>query len=1008
MKKIILIASLILLSRTFNSNAQITAVASGNWSNPLIWSTGLVPAATSNVLIGGGFSVIVDGTDSCLNLILGDGTNPGTLSFNANTNLFLLGPLTVGNGTSEGNMSMSNGGTLTTSSLITANAGTWIPGTGTIALTGSSTLPALFFTSFYNLTCIADTINLGMGITVNGTLSLNEANLVLGNDNLTILNTISLTGSVLSGTGEIIIGSSTAYAYIYTDSSTTTSVISAPISLVDTHIQGHVILSIAAGNVPSSGPDLSITSVISATSNRCVLTKADAGILALSGASTFQGGFELCQGVLYINNEKALGKGYFSIDCSGGQLIDNTSGNPITLSGIAGVQADVNFSFIGTNPLNLGASTFNLAGSINITTIENKFTIAGPISDFGTGSSISKDGEGTLLLSGLNTYSGGTTLLAGELDINDTSALGTGSFTIGSGSIIDNTSGSAITLSTNNSQTWNGDFTFRGSNNLNMGTGAITLDSSLTITVNADSLMEAGAISSVSKDLTISGAGILAFGVNPVSLNNLTIDSGSLVSTTGDLILSGNFKNSGAFASNKGTVIFSGTSNQSISGLAAFNNLSMANASGLSLTSNELINGTLNFTSAGLIFIGSNNLVLSGLAQITGSGNTAYVVTNESGYLTRDWTAPGTFTYPLGDSAKNSDYSPLTVTLTSGTFTGNPRLSVQCINKKDPNNGSSVDLLNRYWNVQTDTSVIHNYNCNLKGTYLPGDVTGVEAGIASGLWIERLPWTKFSMVDDVNHQVSASAVGYPSFDLSGISLQNPYVSISPIKVCINAPEISAVTEGDDPMLTYLWNTTASSPSINAVGSGIYRVTVTDGNGFTATAAQNIVVDSLPPAPVITPGGPILFCEGGDVVLTASAGSSYVWSTGDTSKSITVSVSGRDSVMITGSDGCVSPSSRAIAITVNVCTDVLQETGLGIEKLAVYPNPSSGSFTVNLPGINNELIVISATNALGQIVYQKLTTAASYQVNLSECPNGIYFLTLLTSEGSFKSKIVLEK
>src|SRR5438552_14248873 len=69
---------------------------------------------------------------------------------------------------------------------------------------------------------------------------------------------------------------------------------------------------------------------------------------------------------------------------------------------------------------------------------------------------------GIITLAGANTYSGGTTLASGTtLRINNATALGTGTFTINGGTI-DNTTGASITLSNNNAQAWNGDFTFRG------------------------------------------------------------------------------------------------------------------------------------------------------------------------------------------------------------------------------------------------------------------------------------------------------------------------------------------------------------------------------------------------------------------------------------------------------------------------------------------------------------------------------------------------------------------
>ena len=59
--------------------------------------------------------------------------------------------------------------------------------------------------------------------------------------------------------------------------------------------------------------------------------------------------------------------------------------------------------------------------------------------------SLVMSGGGTQVLAGSNTYTGGTILSAGQLDLNNASALGSGTFTI-SGGTIGNTSGAAITF----------------------------------------------------------------------------------------------------------------------------------------------------------------------------------------------------------------------------------------------------------------------------------------------------------------------------------------------------------------------------------------------------------------------------------------------------------------------------------------------------------------------------------------------------------------------------------
>src|SRR5205814_5361640 len=118
---------------------------------------------------------------------------------------------------------------------------------------------------------------------------------------------------------------------------------------------------------------------------------------------------------------------------------------------------------------------------------------------------------GIITLAGANTYSGGTTLASGTtLRINNAAALGTGTFTI-SGGTIDNTTGSALTLSNNNAQTWNGDFTFTGTQSLNLGTGGVTLGANRQVTVSANTLTVGGVIGG-GFSLTKAGTGALALG----------------------------------------------------------------------------------------------------------------------------------------------------------------------------------------------------------------------------------------------------------------------------------------------------------------------------------------------------------------------------------------------------------------------------------------------------------------------------------------------------------------
>jgi len=155
----------------------------------------------------------------------------------------------------------------------------------------------------------------------------------------------------------------------------------------------------------------------------------------------------------------------------------------------------------------------------------------------------------------------------------------------------------------------------------------------------------------------------------------------------------------------------------------------------------------------------------------------------------------------------------------------------------------------------------------------------------------------------------------------------------PVTVIVNAlpakPVIAAggpttfcaggsVTLNSPPSTTYTWSTGDATQNINVSSSGSYTVKVTDANGCTSPLSDPVAVtvNALPAKPVITPGGPTTFCAGGSVMLNSPAASLYTWSTGAATQSIPVNTSGSYTVKTTDANGCVSPSSDPVTVTVN--------------------------------------------------------------------------------------------
>jgi hypothetical protein len=105
-------------------------------------------------------------------------------------------------------------------------------------------------------------------------------------------------------------------------------------------------------------------------------------------------------------------------------------------------------------------------------------------------------------------------------------------------------------------------------------------------------------------------------------------------------------------------------------------------------------------------------------------------------------------------------------------------------------------------------------------------------------------------------------------------------------------------------------------------AGGYTVVVSQLScGSAPSATTNVVVNSLPATPTITPGGPTTFCAGGSVTLTSSSASGNQWYLnanpigGATNQAYVATAAGNYTVTVTDGNSCSSTSSGA-SVTVN--------------------------------------------------------------------------------------------
>ena len=79
------------------------------------------------------------------------------------------------------------------------------------------------------------------------------------------------------------------------------------------------------------------------------------------------------------------------------------------------------------------------------------------------------------------------------------------------------------------------------------------------------------------------------------------------------------------------------------------------------------------------------------------------------------------------------------------------------------------------------------------------------------------------------------------------------------------------------------------------------------------------------------------------------------------------------------------------------------------KISVSPNPSNGIFQLSCPANLSNKVTIEVFNQVGQLVTtMQQPASSSLQFDLSDQPDGIYFLRLLSGDQTFFSRFLLEK
>ena len=260
-------------------------------------------------------------------------------------------------------------------------------------------------------------------------------------------------------------------------------------------------------------------------SSTASITKTGEGTLTLSGRNDYTGGTTINEGTLKFSSGSLSTSG--NITFSGNSTLTWLSSNSDDISSRVHIDDGV-------------TATFDIDDAYDYVYFDSAF------GDYGSGAVV-KAGNGTLCFGGDNTYTGGTTISAGELIVGDGSDAGS----LGSGNIEDDASlvfyrpdsvtiGSCISGSGNLTQS-SGTLILTNNNNSFDGTITIDMDATMQIgdggtsgSINSSSISDAGTLA-----FNRSGSDGASFSGVISGIGEIEVFAGTKLTLTGDNTFAG-------------------------------------------------------------------------------------------------------------------------------------------------------------------------------------------------------------------------------------------------------------------------------------------------------------------------------------------------------------------------------------------------------------------------------------------------------------------------------------
>ncbi|HMN06215.1 MAG TPA: kelch repeat-containing protein [Flavobacteriales bacterium] len=301
-----------------------------------------------------------------------------------------------------------------------------------------------------------------------------------------------------------------------------------------------------------------------------------------------------------------------------------------------------------------------------------------------------------------------------------------------------------------------------------------------------------------------------------------------------------------------------------------------------------------------------------------------------------------------------------------------------------------------------------------------GQSVTINANNQSGLTSLEYQWVRNGsiMAGENGPSISTTAPGAYALEISdpqtGCWYLTPEATVSMglapgVQVAANGP--TTICHGDTVLLEATSNMAQATfawylDGVLLPGDDLHGYPAITGGQYTAVAAMDgcssapsapvdVVVNPLPPVPVITQDGNTLEASGAGEHQWFQGGSPVPGASG---QFFLPPGNGLYSVSLTDGNGCTSTSGPYAYIS----------TGISLpdaEKTDVWPNPSEGLFLVSLPVATGPDRSYTVFDDTGKSILQGRLSGATVTVDLSTWPAGVYVLKVISGEAAHVRRLV---